>query len=206
MTQRTLFDPPPNIARKSDPQTSQQSAAETEKKLGRYKAVFLQSLRHLKSATANEVAQDCVLLNGGVTESYRKRAKELLTDGLIEECGERRCEITGKNCRTFSTERKQMTNPLKWDYYQGSWDACSEIKEDGISYLWSINVLEDGTFDTNESHIELRNSKVKVSSFKTLEEAKQHCQAAEDEIVADAATAARAEAKYGKEWCNEPGC
>ena len=98
-----------------------------------------------------------------------------------------------------------MTNPLKWDYYQGNWDASSEIKEDDDSPLgWSINVLEDGTFDTNESHTELRNSKVKVPAFKTLEEAKQHCQSAEDEIVADAATMARSDAKYGKEWCDEP--
>ena len=99
-----------------------------------------------------------------------------------------------------------MTNPLKWDYYQGSWDASSEIKEDDCPLGWSINVMEDGTFDTNETDIEIRESKVKVPAFKTLEEAKQHCQAAEDEIVADAATAARDNAKYRKDWLDEPNC
>ena len=102
MTQLTLFDTPPNIARKSDPQTSQQSAAETEKIIGPLHQSFLCCLGVMdRASTANEVAYECRKLDGGMVESYRKRAKELLDRGLIEECGERRCEITGKNCRTF---------------------------------------------------------------------------------------------------------
>ena len=102
MTQLTLFDTPPNIARKSDPQTSQQSAAETEKKLGSLQAVMLQMIAvSAWPATANEAANEAAVEFGGRAESYRKRIKELLTMNLIEECGERRCEITGKNCRTF---------------------------------------------------------------------------------------------------------
>ena len=102
MIQKTLnFDPPAKLSRKSDPITSQKSAAETAKKLGPLKEAFLLGLRFLKEATANEVATDCVLQCGGITESYRKRAKDLVRDGLIEECGERACEVTGKTATTY---------------------------------------------------------------------------------------------------------
>ena len=102
MTQLTLFDTPAKLSRKSDPQTSQQSAAETEKKLGRLHTIIIREMGcFTRPVTANEIADFCSGVNGGVAESYRKRMGELLDRGLIEECGERRCEITGKNCRTF---------------------------------------------------------------------------------------------------------
>lgn len=103
--QRKLFDEserPAKLSRKSDPITSQQSAAETEKKLGPLHQSFLCCLGILNCpSTANEVAVQCVALDGGMSESYRKRAKELVDAKCIEQYGERRCEITGKNAMTF---------------------------------------------------------------------------------------------------------
>jgi hypothetical protein len=106
MIQKNLFDPPAKLSRKSDPITSQKSAAETEKKLGPLKEAFLILLRFLKEATANEVATDCVLQCGGIAESYRKRAKDLIRDGLIEECGDRRCEVTGKSATVYKLKER----------------------------------------------------------------------------------------------------
>lgn len=104
---RSLFDKseqPAKLSRKSDPITSQQSAAETEKKLSTLQDVFVSALLKKQKhgpATANEVAELCVALSEGVSESYRKRAGELVRKNIIEECGERRCNITGKNAMTF---------------------------------------------------------------------------------------------------------
>jgi hypothetical protein len=100
--QKTLsFDTPAKLSRRSDKLTSQKSAAETEPKLGRYQELFVRSLRFLKEATANEVAVDAVLLGGGANESYRKRALELVRAGRIVECGERKCQVTGKTATTY---------------------------------------------------------------------------------------------------------
>ena len=105
MTQLELFDQsekPAKLSRKSDPITSQQSAAGTEKKLNTLHQSFLCCLGILNCpSTANEVAVQCVALDGGMSESYRKRAKELVDAELVEQAGERRCEITGKNAMTF---------------------------------------------------------------------------------------------------------
>ena len=99
------------IARKSDPQTSQQSAAETTKKLTRLHTAFFEMLKfqcdaRKKSVTAIEVAAACVLAFPGVAnqETWRKRAGELLSEEygqLIEVAGTRVCEMTGRSARTF---------------------------------------------------------------------------------------------------------
>jgi hypothetical protein len=106
MIQQTLFDPPAKLSRKSDPITSQQSAAETEPKLGRYQELFVRSLRFLKEATANEVAVDAVLLGGGTPETYRKRALELVRASRIVANGERKCEITGKTATVYKVKER----------------------------------------------------------------------------------------------------
>jgi hypothetical protein len=101
------FDTPAPISRKSDPITSQKSAAETEPKLGRYQELFVRCLRFLKEATANEVAIDAVLLgSGGANESYRKRALELVRAGRIVECGERKCQVTGKTATVYKLKEQ----------------------------------------------------------------------------------------------------
>ena len=95
------------IARSSDPITSHQSAAETESKLGLLQRKFVFVLNQFgKPMTANEVAAMAAEALGGCVESYRKRARELVNAGHIEECGFRPCQITGKNAQTFKARSK----------------------------------------------------------------------------------------------------
>ena len=110
MNQLTLFDTPAKLSRRSDPITSQQSAAETEKKLGPLHQAFIECLLlRSRPSTANEVAALCVALHGKAQETYRKRAGELASEKYgfrIEEAGERRCEVTGKNAMTFRAKER----------------------------------------------------------------------------------------------------
>lgn len=103
--QRKLFDEserPAKLSRKSDPITSQQSAADFQNKLKGAKASCMFILNHYTyPLTAREIANRCVQSSGGFESSYRARPSELVKDGLVEECGFRRCEITGKNAMTF---------------------------------------------------------------------------------------------------------
>ena len=102
MIQKTLFDPPAKLNRKSDPITSQQSAAETEPQLNGLQSCCMIVLgRALSPRTANEIAAECVKQYGKMAESYRKRLHELVRDGFAIECGERSCEVTGKSATTF---------------------------------------------------------------------------------------------------------
>jgi hypothetical protein len=103
MIQKTLaFDPPAKLSRKSDPITSQQSAAETEPQLNSLQSCCMIVLgRALSPRTANEIAAECVRQYGRMAESYRKRLHELVTLGKAIDCGERACEITGKSATTF---------------------------------------------------------------------------------------------------------
>lgn len=107
MIQKTLFDAPTKLSRKSDPITSQKSASETEPKLGKLQIACLDILEMTPMPmTANEIGWAASRVHGGSPESYRKRIHELLNSGSIEECGERSCEITGKSCRTFKLKER----------------------------------------------------------------------------------------------------
>lgn len=103
--QRKLFDEserPTKLSRKSDSITSQQSAAETEKKLGKLFQEFLSVLRKMAvPATAREIDLECKRLFGGVPDSHRKRVAKLREWKLIEDCGERPCAVSGANAMTF---------------------------------------------------------------------------------------------------------
>lgn len=101
------FDTPAKLSRRSDPITSQKSAAETEKQLGTLQSAMLEMFRvSLWPATANEAAKEAASEFGGIPESYRKRARELVKQGLIEEAGERKCEVTGKSAMTFRVKEQ----------------------------------------------------------------------------------------------------
>ena len=102
MNQLTLFDTPARISRKSDPITSQKSAVETDKKLGKLKAGCLAVMKAAtKPMTAREIAVQAAKEFGGFDSSYRARPSELVVDGLAIECGDRACEVTGKSAMTF---------------------------------------------------------------------------------------------------------
>jgi len=101
------FDTPAKLSRRSDPITSQKSAAETEKKLGKLKAGCLAVMKSAtKPMTAREVAVQAAKQFGGFDSSYRARPSELVTDGLAVESGERACEVTGKNAMTFRVKER----------------------------------------------------------------------------------------------------
>lgn len=107
MIQQTLFDSPAKLSRKSDPITSQQSAAETEPQLNGLQSCCMIVLgRALSPRTANEIAAECVRQYGKMAESYRKRLHELVRDGFAIECGDRACEVTGKPCMTFKVKER----------------------------------------------------------------------------------------------------
>ena len=99
MTQLSLFDDEPAIARKSDPVTSQTAAEEVKPRLGQLQSAFLQALDNLGGGpnTAREIAERAVAMGlHREVESVRKRAAELERQHLIVLAGIQRCGITGK--------------------------------------------------------------------------------------------------------------
>ena len=58
-----LFDDGPDIARASDPVTSQVAAAEVKQKIGQLQAAFLTALKAIgRPATANEIGAEAVAM------------------------------------------------------------------------------------------------------------------------------------------------
>jgi len=97
MNQLTLFDDAPQLARASDPVTSQ-AAAEVRPKIGQLQAAFLAALKAIgKPATANEVGAKAVAMGLAVNaESVRKRLSEVERVRMIKVVGIQRCGVTGK--------------------------------------------------------------------------------------------------------------
>jgi len=96
MVTQTTFDFEP-IARTTDPATSQIAAREIAPSLSGYRAMFVERLRELGEATANEVS--------GGNESIRKRARECQRLGLIVEAGTRACRNTGKQATVWKVSQ-----------------------------------------------------------------------------------------------------
>lgn len=89
-------------ARTSDPQTSHVAAANVTSRLPTLKAAFLSALREIGPATANEIARHAT--EAGVVanaESVRKRATELVREGLARFGAVKRCSVTGEQARTL---------------------------------------------------------------------------------------------------------
>ena len=98
MTQLSLFDDQPQLARQSDPVTSQAAAEEVRPKLHGLREVFLIALADLGGIrTAREVGERAREMGlHGEVESVRKRASELERLKFIELAELRRCPFTGK--------------------------------------------------------------------------------------------------------------
>lgn len=95
VTQTTLdFDRP--LARHTDPQTSHAGQSHVAPKLSQLHQRFVSVVAEHGPMTAAEVAAECVKRYGGLSESSRKRAGELVRRGLIEVCGIKKCSVT--NC------------------------------------------------------------------------------------------------------------
>lgn len=108
--QKFLFDCLPGrvsqygsqISRKSDPETSKEAGGRVN--VGEAKKLFLEGLRNCGiPSTANEVAIE--FRSEMMQESIRKRAGELVKDGVIEVTGKRKCKQTGNSCQTYWFKR-----------------------------------------------------------------------------------------------------
>ena len=99
MVQLDLFDQP-QLSRRTDKQTSHESADSTRVKLGLLQQRCLDMLAD-GELTASEIAKHCVDVYGGISESYRKRLKELVRGGEVIELAPRECWITGKNATVY---------------------------------------------------------------------------------------------------------
>ena len=109
--QRKLFDEsekPAKLSRKSDPITSQQSAAETELRINTLQFFVFDAIRKASTPlTSNEAAIEAAKQYVAAIETFRKRVRELVRLDLVEEAGERRCKITGKNAMAFRVRAKR---------------------------------------------------------------------------------------------------
>ena len=94
------------LARVADPETSQLSAIETTAKLTQRCQQFLDGLRLLGQATANEVAVFVAGQNIGLVGSIRRRASDLHAAGLVEIVDRRECRITGKRVHVYRSTDK----------------------------------------------------------------------------------------------------
>jgi hypothetical protein len=103
MTQLSLFDDGPQLARQSDPVTSQSAAEEVRPKIGQLQQAFLAALAAIgKPATAREIGEHAKDLGlAKEPESVRKRAAELEEKRLISVVEVRRCEYTNKLAETW---------------------------------------------------------------------------------------------------------
>ena len=86
--------------RRTDPPESKLAAWQIKVKAETYRAYFIESLRYLGTATANEVGRHATP-NTIEADSIRKRAKELERAGLIRKVGSRACMVTGKTAGVY---------------------------------------------------------------------------------------------------------
>lgn len=99
MTQLSLFDDAPQLARTSDPPTSKIAAKEFNQRRDKVKRAFLTALADLGGgpATAREIGERAKEMGlHQEVESVRKRAAELERAGLIDFTDLKRCSHTGK--------------------------------------------------------------------------------------------------------------
>lgn len=104
MIQMDLFDNP-QLSRHSDKPTSHEAGDGVRHKLGETHEKVLLVLSHMM-LTAREIARSCVNRFGGDSETYRKRMKEMVRDGLIEELPPRECSVTGKNATVYKRKTR----------------------------------------------------------------------------------------------------
>ena len=92
----------PRLSRVSDPATSKDAEPLTSNRRFLCGVYLDEVYKSAEPLTAGEIAAKAAALHPGViAESVRKRTAELVESGEIVVAGERRCSISGKNCRTF---------------------------------------------------------------------------------------------------------
>jgi hypothetical protein len=110
----------------------------------------------------------------GVISDIREKTKccdpaiLALVDHLIEENNDLKSQLEKIKPPT------QSDNALQWEFDgSGEWTAASRYHDDGLQFKWVIGVRDDGTFTLAGSDSELG---CKSLWFRTLTEAKEHCQ------------------------------
>ncbi len=96
-----LFDWAEQRSRDGDPETAKQSDAEIRHVLNVRCLQFLEGLKALGTATANEVALSVTGDNRGMHDSIRRRASDLVRLGRIRQIGVRECDVTGKRVALY---------------------------------------------------------------------------------------------------------
>jgi len=96
----TLFDWAER-ARITDPAPSIEAAKDTANVLTQRRRQFLEALKRLGTATANEVAELACEGNYSLRESIRKRAHELVRLGLVDQVGLKRCSVSGREVAAY---------------------------------------------------------------------------------------------------------
>lgn len=96
----TLFDWAER-ARITDPTTSIEAAKDIAISLTQRRRQFLEALRKLGTATANEVAELACEGNYSLRESIRKRAHELVRLGLVDQVGIKKCGVSGREVAAY---------------------------------------------------------------------------------------------------------
>jgi hypothetical protein len=101
--QLTFDDQPAPLARRHDPATSHQAAAEVQPQLGRAQWLLVDGFRRLgRASTAAEAAAKAHEIDPTKsTETYRKRTAECVRLKYLRVAGTRKCSITGKNATTY---------------------------------------------------------------------------------------------------------
>jgi hypothetical protein len=92
------------LARVTDPETSQCAAVEATARLTQRCQQFIDGLRLLGQATANEVAVFVAGQNIGLVGSIRRRASDLHAAGLVEIVDRRECKVTGKRVHVYKVK------------------------------------------------------------------------------------------------------
>lgn len=99
MKEPTLFaDDARHLARRGDPPTSKQAAAEIAPHLGELQARVVEALRGRGGRTATELT---TLEGIGDPRRYNRRLTELVRAGIVVVGATRPCRVTGKNARTY---------------------------------------------------------------------------------------------------------
>lgn len=89
------------LVRSSDPVSSHDAASEVSTKLTVRCQQFLDGLRSLGQATANEVAVAVAGGNIGLVGSIRRRASDLQASGHIRIVDRRECKVTSKRVHVY---------------------------------------------------------------------------------------------------------
>jgi hypothetical protein len=100
MSSLPLIDYAESKARASDPVTSRLAAKNIQPKLSNLHRQFLNKLLELGQATSNEVAMSISNEHARIN-SLRRRASDLVEDGLVREVGHRVCSRTNNRATVY---------------------------------------------------------------------------------------------------------